>query len=610
MITKISRIVKRQISFLFIICSLLFSVACSDFFDQESDHVIFSDVNHLGNATDTIYSVTGIMNKLQELADRTILLGEVRGDLVTLTNNASSDLRDLAEFNAKDDNVYNVPRDYYAVINNCNYFIAHADTALKNNRNEYIFMKEYAAVKAIRAWTYLQLVLNYGNVPFVTQPILTKLESEADYPLYGIQAVCSYFINDLVPLAEKYGNEYPFYDDIQGKDSRLFWFPINIVLGDLNLWAGTVSGNVANYKEAAIRYYKYISERNGTNTSYPTGVSFMTWPLGSSTWDVNLYAGDIRTFYETERLGETNELITMIPMNSTRAEGNYSELPNLFNSVYDNDYKVSIVPSQNLFNISESQRHCCLSSSGMSVYYAPSGLDDHMSGDLRLYNVYRKSHARLPTTGEQVETQTIRKYSTTNVHIYRRQMLYLRMAEALNLAGYPRMAFQVLSQGLDDTVISEEVYPYYSENDSAWISKFEFPRRLYAVATNENMANSNFRNSYTVGMHTRGSGWTPMNEYYQLPVDTNKTESEFTPILQAYVDSLVLNESALEFAFEGTRFYDIMRYALRQSNPGATMQKIIGARKGEAGSAEMAAVAAKLADQRNWYLHWKGKIGY
>ena len=36
-------------------------------------------------------------------------------------------------------------------------------------------MKEYAAVKAFRAWTYLQLALVYEKVPFVTEPI-TSME--------------------------------------------------------------------------------------------------------------------------------------------------------------------------------------------------------------------------------------------------------------------------------------------------------------------------------------------------------------------------------------------------------------------------------------------------
>ena len=38
--------------------------SCEDFFEQESDHVIFADKDHLGNAVDTIYSVMGIMDKI------------------------------------------------------------------------------------------------------------------------------------------------------------------------------------------------------------------------------------------------------------------------------------------------------------------------------------------------------------------------------------------------------------------------------------------------------------------------------------------------------------------------------------------------------------------
>ena len=69
--------------------------ACSDFFDQDSDHVIFADDYELNQSSDTIYSLTGIMSKMQALGDRTVLLGEVRGDLVDVTNSANADLREL-----------------------------------------------------------------------------------------------------------------------------------------------------------------------------------------------------------------------------------------------------------------------------------------------------------------------------------------------------------------------------------------------------------------------------------------------------------------------------------------------------------------------------------
>ena len=603
--------------------------ACSDFFDQSSEQVIFTEKEHLNQATDTMYSVTGIFNKLQSIADRTILLGEVRGDLVDVTNVTNSDLRDVAFFNIGDDNRYNQPSDYYAVINNCNYFIAHADTALKNNRNEYIFMKEYAAVKAIRAWTYLQLVINYGSVPFVTEPILTKQEAEANHPFYDIEGVCSYFIKDLEPLAERYKREYPIYGNIASIDSKMLWFPINIVLGDLNLWLASITHNQATYREAALRYYKYLSERNGDNSYYPLGLNLFTWTPGSTDWESWTMWGSVSDFYQerSEKFGEQEELITIIPGDSLRSDKNYSQLRNLFNSRSENDYRVSLVPSTGLFNITESQEHCVLSSDGRTAYYAQKGLSEHRTGDLRLYRILDDDgYYTDRSTNERIETQYIDKYDSKNIHIYRRTQIYLRLAEALNGGGFPRMAFDILATGLNDKIMSDtisilgydtennvyNVYKHCSPADSAWASQIYFPSSRYDIFTEEHMIN-NRTTGYinTMGIHTRGSGWTPMNEYYRLPEDSLLTEDELRPIQQAFVDSLILNENALEMCFEGTRFYDLMRYAYRQDNPGKAMAKFIYGRRGESERASlMGEIKKNLEDPKNWFLNWKGKIGY
>lgn len=583
----------------------LLLTSCDDFFDQESDTVLYADHDHLNNAVDTIYSVTGILNKLQAIADRTILLGEVRADLVDLTSAASSDLRDVANFNVGDDNMYNAPRDYYAIINNCNYFIAHADTALRTNRNEYVFMKEFAAVKAIRAWTYLQLVLNYGQVPFVTEPILTKEEAERDYPRYNLQAICDYFIADLATLPERYNTELPGYRTIRNTDSRFFYFPLSIVRAELHLWAG-------HYREAALNYYKYISERNGMNSAYPTGVASRMWAPGSTSW-TSTVSINMQNIFSSETYTAQSELITMIPGDSIRAEGYYSELRNLFNSSSDNDYKVSIVPSQALQDISAAQVNCCVGSNGTSVIYAPSaGISNHRSGDLRLSYVWTEGTMRNTMTNERVDIQSIAKYATRNVHIYRRQMVYLRLAEALNMAGYPRMAFLILSTGLTNQTMQQYVYPYCNAADSAFMAQFDFPASRYAVVDVEDITTMNLSPSHnTLGMHSRGSGWTPLNAYYQLPTDSLLSAEELRSRQQHFVDSLILNEGALEFAFEGTRYYDLMRFALRSSNPGQFMADHVYARRGRSQAAAMQSEIKKdLSQPTNWYLQWNGKIGF
>lgn len=595
--------------------------SCEDFFTQESSDVLYADQEHLNLSEDSIYSVTGVLTKLQTLADRTILLGELRGDLVDLTEVADKNLREILDFNVSDDNIYNNPSDYYAVINNCNYFIAKADTALRNNRGEFIFMKEYAAIKAIRAWTYLQLAINYGKVPFYTEPLLSKEEAEAaeKQPRADIQTICNYFINDLATLPERYNTELPGYRVIRGVESKLLYFPLSVVRGDLYLWLASQTQDPNDYKKAAENYYKYISERNGVNSAYPTTMAHVSWMAGSTAWTSYTYYSEV--YRPSESIAENAELITMIAGDSIRAEGHYSELRNFFTSREENDYKVSINPSPRLIEISESQNNCVLTSrDGTSMTYSPKGLSDHMSGDLRLPMVYSESWMR-DDTGKRIETQSIAKYSSSrNVHIYRRTMVYLRMAEALNAAGYPRMAFQILKEGLSNEAINDKVIHYtdsaktlaVSLADSAYLAKFDFSDVRYGVIdamefARDEVSQGTIHNQ--LGIHSRGSGFAPSDTLYVLPNDTVELDATKRAQLvkehQAVVDSLILTESALEFAFEGTRYYDIMRYALRQSNPEATMQKIIGIRKGE----KYPETISPLANRNKWFLNWKGKVG-
>ena len=557
--------------------------SCGDFLDQESDRVIDANKNHLNNASDTLYSAIGVMNKMQALADRTILLGELRGDLVDVNNYTSSSLRDIANFNVASDNPYNSPRDYYAVINNCNYFIANADTALKNNRNEKIFLKEYAAIKAYRAWTYLQLALNYGEVPFVTEPILNKDGADKQYEKKGIKEICDYFIDDIAKLADV---EKPSYGTIRNNDSKLFFFPIYVLLGDLNLWAG-------HYREAALNYYKYIANRNGSNSSYPIGVNTVAWQQSDTKW--TRYSDRWSNVFSTENTNANTELIAEIPGDSIPSEGNYSQLRNYFNSTSDNDYKVSIVASQALKNLSQAQQYCQLNSSN-EVVYVPNTLSGNMGGDLRLASVYNED-AFSHSNSSVATSISNKKYVTRNIHIYRRSMVYLRMAEALNRAGFPRFAFAILKTGVNNTVLEEDILPYYPEEE-AFLKQFDFPTNRYKLRTKAENADEN-----TMGIHSHGSGWSDLNEQYVYPAKETEAEEEEA------VEDLIINEDGLEFAFEGTRFYDLMRVALRRNDPSYLADRIYD-RRGTDHTAEMKSlIGVDLNNKANWYLNWNGQLG-
>jgi len=566
--------------------------SCSDFFEQDSDHVTFTDDLSLNNASDSVYSLVGIMTKLQALGDRTVLLGEVRGDLVDVTDAASADIRNLAQFNVSDDNVYNNPKDYYTVINNCNLFIAKVDTALKNNRNENIFLKEYAAVKAYRAWTYLQLVINYGSVPFVTEPIVTQEQANATYEVKGIQEICNWMVNDIAPLAEI---EYPGYGNIGITDSRFLYFPIYLLMGELNLWAG-------NYKEAAYSYYKYITTANGSNSFYPTGTYASEW-IGTS-W--NGYSTSLRSMYYSESYGSNRELITMIAGDSIPSDGNYSQLRDIYNSTETNNYKYSLSPSQSLKDLSASQTYCYVEDN--DTVYVPDNLTDYRSGDLRLISSWTSDVVTY--NDRKIDAQVVYKFQTRNIHIYRRAMVYLRLAEALNRAGYPHFAYEILSEGVNNNVIARDVLPYCTTAaDSAFVNQFNFPGSGYTgyvVADPENQ--STYYN--TIGIHSRGSGWSQCNEYYLMPDDSTLTADARKQYQIEQVENMIIDEDALELAFEGSRYYDLVRVAMRRNDPSYLSSRIYGRRGKDKIEEVKAEIKKDLNDMNSWFISWGGKIGF
>lgn len=585
---KIKRLVKGAMLFA---ATLFTTTSCSDFFDVDSTHIIDANETRLNNATDTIYSLTGILNKMQAIGDRTILLGEARGDLMDVTSYTNADLRDVAMFNIGDDNKYNAPADYYAIINNCNYYIAHADTALRNNRNENIFMAEYAAVKAIRAWTYLQLVTTYGKVPFYTNPILSKEEAEKEYPMKDIQGVCDYFINEdgLESLVDQ---DYPHYGVIKSLPSRLFYFPMRLVLGDLNLWAG-------NYLKAAKFYHDYINNRNGENSIYPITTNAIKWT--SDSWQSRLNSWTTNTFPSTESNSSYSEVISIIPTDSIPSEGYYSELRSIFNTTHNDDNQVSLIPSKALTDLSDAQTYCY--NNNGEILYAPSTILDHMCGDLR----YSGSVTRIEDYqygDERVDYQVIRKYNSRNIRVYRRTLVYLRLAEAMNRAGYPRYAFHILSTGVNDAILKDSICGHYSEADSTMlVSTYNFKGSdisNYNTTYVTNTDPTSTRSYNTIGIHSRGCGFTPSNIYYRMPEGTLEEQIKA-------VEDLIVNEEALEFAFEGYRYYDLLRVALRRTDNPSYLSDIIKARRG---AGKDAGISVDLTNKANWFLHYKGKIGY
>ena len=538
--------------------------SCSE---TDSDLVSFVEDNRLNSPNDTVYSLMGIVNKMQVIADRTILLGELRGDLTALTEQAKLDLQDIANFSAGTDNPYNNARDYYAIVQNCNYFLANADTAL-TKRGVKVFEKEYAVVKVYRAWTYLQLAINYGSVPFFTEPILAEKDADPSrYPHYDVEQIANYFITDLAPYAD---TEYPAYGSIGSLDSRRFYYPVRVLLGDLCLWAG-------RYREAATYYHDYLTKQGA---SHPTGSAKVGW----TKYDFE----EISDAYASQFSDNSTEILTIIPMETSEYDGIMSRLTDVFNSTADNNYFYQATHSAAYDQLSHSQRYVLVYNDPVSQLpdtVAPADTmtyqNEAMRGDLRQQSIYTLRNQASTSTAQSSLRQTCQKYSSSNVSILRLQHVYLRFAEALNRAGYPESAFAVLKYGLCKDYIDR------------YISAGERSAASDLLAFSE----YTFLREQTQGIHSRGSGNANADTTYVIPALPSAADS----IL--YVENKICDEMALETAGEGLRFYDLMRLSMHRGDPSFLAGKVaLRNASGTGASNYDAALFSLLSDKKNWYL--------
>ena len=569
--------ITKSIKFLFTACLLCCGGAtaltsCADLMDTDSEFVENLEDNRLQQATDSVYSVMGIIYKMQAIADRTVLLGELRGDLTTTTAAASTDLKNITNFNIDSENAYNRISDNFAVINNCNYFLKNINKYLvKNDRK--VFEGEYAVVKAYRAWTYLQLALVYGNVPLVTEPLLTEEEARQamEQSPKGITDICNYFIDDIKAYVD---TKLPVYGQINNANSQKFFIPVRALLGDLCLWAG-------RYQEAAQYYHDYLSLRTAPiRTSTASAMwadaqskEFRSWSNGLS--------------YSSSG----SECLCYIPMESNGFYGIKSDLNDIFNSTSVNLQYAQVTPTKHLRQLSAASDYCAvytkIDGSQDTIYAPKENLERaDCAGDMRFGTTYDnrvRNKERFARTSNEIQTITKFTSSSSGVNIYRVNMVYLRYAEALNRAGYPQSAFAILKYGLYPAIIN---------------TKIDDAERAAALGL-ITFDNDYFTQENTQGVHSRGSGRADCDTLYVLPqpAEALASRQDTVDYQIPLVEDLIVNEMALEGAFEGYRFYDLMRVALRRGDP-AYLAVPVSRRSGTVDEQ----LLTLLMDTKNWYL--------
>lgn len=562
----------KQLSLGVLLITLPFIGGCNAMLDADSERYNFEEDARLQTLHDTLYHVVGIFSEMQKLGDRYVLLGELRGDLMKVTDDASIDMKEIYYFNMSADNVYAEMKTYYSIINQCNYIIHYADTAY-TEKSDKPLMRIYATAKSIRAWTYMQMALNYGEVQFNERPILSLKEAEQNFEAKDIDNLFDYLINDLLPLKDIRLMNPGTFGNFDASHSI---FPIPLLLGDLYLWKG-------EYARAAAMYYELIFENNlVVNSSYVN-----TWAEENNA----ISANTLTSIWFNTLMVSNNEVISAL--------GAYPNYGQSF-SLDSLSSQAKIMPTQ-----------VALDKWLNAVYYL--NASSTKNGDLRICDVVNSAYffaksgmLSLDETNEAVAKliqPRIQKFSRMNQNqseddprhlpLYRSSQVYLRFAEAINRLGYPQVAFAVMKNGLKlETMNLPHLVAEIAATDSLTPAFLSFTYAFF----NEN-----------TGTRRRGCHNVHEDEtFFIIPDSVTLVQQGYVnygaaPVKQDTIDlveDILLEEMALELAFEGNRFHDLMRIAYRRNDPAYLADKV--AAKYEL--SEQAALRAKLMDEQNWFV--------
>lgn len=637
--------------------------------------------------TDTVYFYLGILRNVQDMVEQNELLGELRGDLVSTTEYSSDSITNIINYSRDVDGENELLNRaaYYKVINQCNFYLAKVDTSAVKN-NIYYMRKEYAQVVAIRAWTYLQLVQTYGTVPFITQPVDNADTGWETNPENW--ATADNLVDLLKPEMDKalvyehtlgYPDYKTFSTGYSSVSSTYLRFYNDVVLGDLYLLR---SRDHSDYVNAAKCYYYFLKERA------EDGVSISDDNAAYANVSTNSTSGREMTSYSTSLWRSnglasssfTDENLTIIPSAANSSFGHIltrtqqicgfdATSSNTTSTDIDEDKgtststttgSVTLTTNHRSRQITASQAYlnlCAAQSYTMPTLNEQSSTNITVEeikfydgiGDVRLYasspiiettnggklRYITKHSPCLGTVNDGQASSPSFKYFKS---IYRLKQVYLRYAEAINRAGYPRLAFMILRDGINfekmptvadsihyDDVAKTKQTVYYLDsatvyNATNYIGVDEL-RRSQAEAEYADFIDFSDNIWDNDGIHEQGCGVSTIYDtvyaydavvaqriadeaqrtgtYTQAvkrkvqalrngtradgddtgetttdePVDrTTYTEiaaaspAEADPLEINAVETLIADECALETAFEGSRMFDLIRFARHKDN--------------------------------------------
>jgi len=318
MITKINNKEKRSlyaklISLSFILYTLSFSVACSDFLQIEPQEIIVLD-KYWNEEADVESVVAGCYSSMQSqsVVGRMMVWGEFRSDNIVGGKNFENNVQiaNIFKENINASNTYAKWGDFYNVINRCNTVLKYAPQVAERDP-AYTPSKlnaTIAEVSALRDLMYFYLIRTFRDVPFVTEPYLNDSQ-EMQVPAAPFDSVLTVLIEDLEAKQQLAVRRYPVSQTYY-QHGRITQDAIHALLADMYLWKQDYQ-NAVKYADmvidAKLDEYKETQQRLNTQLSTLNSQLIDGFPLISDSYATTNYYGN--AFEEIFGQGNSRESI-------------------------------------------------------------------------------------------------------------------------------------------------------------------------------------------------------------------------------------------------------------------------------------------------------------
>lgn len=511
-----------KVTGLFSIIILTFS--CEKMLDMPNNSLLPEDKAYVDEFS-ARSAVMGVYSSLQDVAQQLVILGELQGDLLTVTENADNDLRQINEHTAGADNIYADPAGFFRVIVNCNEVLHKLHRAKENDQNisDLEYANYIAELTTIRAWVYFKMVQIYGKAPYFEEPLSDynqslSLQSKLD-SLQTEDYILDTLLSQLIAIDTfdmSLLEESPFYA------IRVKRFTNWALQGDIYLWRS----NYAYAKRAYDKVLNIMSEEGWRGTTRLPYI--VSWNYQDVNWKTMFQFNFSSDAFETEA--------------------------------------IMVIPFSKLYNQQHSLQHMFYYGEGGNYLIKPTDY---------IQNLY--------------QAQWVMRYEVQPEHP----------------RGYPgdlNRGKGVSYDSIDGRPVVTK-YSLYREPFDNDAGIFVYRTADFHLKTCETYARSR-KGSDAIAHLNEGllyaSAWGTGT---RIRANLKGLSVEDPRVVES-VEDLIMQERAMELAFEGHRWFDLVRIAKHRSNPEYLAEKVAAKFSDEQKREE---VKNRLMDMNNWYLSLKLK---